>query len=87
MEHYRDVEGVQELQDCHATVSFIRLVAKLRKAMNANHSYDSLRDDDENEGKKVSCHETSLVVAHFSIDLTKHHDPTFNRQYLLSWIS
>lgn len=54
MEHYRDKENVEELQDCHATVAFIRKVADLRKAMNARHPWDSLRDDDENEGKKVS---------------------------------
>lgn len=66
MEHYRDKENVLELQDCQATVAFIRRVARLRKAMNANHSYDSLKDDDENEGKKVGCCESSLAFLNFS---------------------
>jgi hypothetical protein len=55
MEYYRDIENVDELKDCQATCAFIRRVHRLRKAMNASHAWDSLRDEEDNEAYKVQC--------------------------------
>ncbi|KAK3916461.1 Transposable element P transposase [Frankliniella fusca] len=53
MEHYRDKMQVSELHDCHATVSFIRVVNKLIHAMNAKDTWDSLTDDNDNKSKQA----------------------------------
>ncbi|KAE8749969.1 hypothetical protein FOCC_FOCC003440 [Frankliniella occidentalis] len=53
MEHYRDKMQVHELHDSQATVSFIRKVNKLIKAMNAKDTWDSLTDENDNTSKQA----------------------------------
>jgi len=60
MEHYAK-DGIADLQDCAATVAFVRRVNKLIEAMNANTSQRSLRSRDEQPGQCTEASETQLV--------------------------
>jgi len=52
MEHFRDQE-IKELENCEATVGFIKRTAKLIKAMNAKSKLEGLTTEPDNEANMV----------------------------------